>query len=443
MAALVVVQDLLTKTDGDLHARLEREAMRLAAWRDLRAAYVDDLLAEGKALTILHEGKRAKFKLKGLEDGHLVLQPNKSGLERIDLEALPTGELANQIGKKGAELAEPWVRLYGFVLAGNDKWTKLLKGDDPAVTSLRADGEADYEARLRLGRCVAELNALAALDDPATPAEAQSLLTRIDALRSGGDAPELMAERAEPLRNTAALAWGMLFEQEGLGSLMKGKVKELDGGRVQIEYGFDEEAELEDWVVIDRYMRGLRKQLPELEGDKHENKFWVKGGSLKSRGQTALRHALPFEAPMKVEYDVQINPPKDTKDSGGALFFHVGLCNDMNYRFAWASLMGSLEVWEDRDDRNLVLPEDGFGVRLGRAFTVKLEHDGETVRLSQGKSTIEAECGPTSGSVFLWGHTDLSVSLKRIKIEGRVTEEGLAALRDDWVEGQAGGFLGL
>ena len=231
--------------DAAFDERVKREKERVLAWCDLRDRYLGYLLEDGKKLTLERAGSKHKLTLSGIADGEITFAKNKGKIERLAVEAVDPNALAQQMGKKAAELAPaPWVRLYPYVLAENAKWKKLLKGETPAGEALLADANDDYPARLRTGRAAASLDALARTSVPASAEEADALLARIGELRSAlGELP-LVSTRAGALRAVAAEAHGVRFESQGVPSLLKGAYEDLGDGRVKIHYDFDEPEEL-------------------------------------------------------------------------------------------------------------------------------------------------------------------------------------------------------
>jgi hypothetical protein len=288
---------------------------------------------------------------------------------------------------------------------------------------------------LRAGRCIAALEALSGVPDPVGLAAADALLARIDALRAE-DLP-VVRERAGALRALAGIAQGARFDALGLGAALKGKVTDLGGGRVRLEYAFDAEAELADFVRDDGYLLEHRKRLLAVPDDV-QDEFRVKDGSLRCLGKAARRLALPFGAPLSVEYEVVLDAPKSGEPTG--FFFFVGVCDDGARRFAWCSNFGDLEDWSDPREVRQALAQTERAVELGRTYTMRLAHDGE--RLTSFRDTVEMasiECRRTSGAVFLWLQTGMPLGMRRFAVEGRVDAAALAKLRAAWVAAQLAG----
>jgi hypothetical protein len=431
-AGLARVSALRAGADDDLGPRLEREALRLAAWRDLRNAYLAGLAAAGGKLVLMDGDERVRVTVQKIAAGQLHLAKNKAGWETYPVDALPAGDLAQAMGKDADGLAPAWVRIYGYALAENDKWSKLLKDDGAESVALRADAEADFAPLLRAGRCIAALEALSGEPDPVGLAAADALLARVDALRAEG--LPVVRERAAALRTLAGIAHGARFDALGLGVALKGKVTELGGGRVRLEYAFDAEAELADFARDDGYLLELRKRLLAVPDDV-QDEFHVRDGSLRCLGKAARRLALPFSAPLSAEYEVSLDPPKSGEPTG--FFFFVGVCDNGARRFAWCSNFGDLEDWSDPRDVRQALAQNERAVELGRTYTMKLTHDGE--RLTSFRDTVEVaslECPRTSGAIFLWLQTAMPLNVRRFAIEGRVDAAGIAKLRAAWVAAQ-------
>lgn len=430
-SALGRVAGLRTVAEGDFAARLEREAARLEAWRALRDAYLAQLVSSGGKLVLPDGDKKARVGIERVEHGVLHLAPNKPGWKTLAVEELPPGDLAQQMDREADGLAPSWVRLYGYALAGNERWSKLLKDDAPEAVALRKDVNADFARLLNAGRCAQELAQLSAAPPPADVAQADLLLARIDALRKDGAELDFVAARKLPLRELAASAHRVRFDAAGLSGVLKGKVQDLGGGRIKVDYSFESAAEAEDFVPAGDYLRDLRGRLPPVQ-EGLRNAFWQEEGALHAEGQAGLRYVLPLAAPMSVEYDLSIQVPMESNNAPPFLF--VGMCDDGDQRFAWCSNFGDVEVFNHGQNVHTERQTSTF-VRLGRGTVEKLVHDGARVSLMRDKQEVASlDCPHRRGDVFLWAHSGLGISLRRLTLEGTVDEEGRAALRERWVE---------
>jgi hypothetical protein len=430
-AALERVAALRAAAQGYFAARQEREAARLEAWRALRDAYLAQLVSSGGKLVLPDGDKKARVGVERREGGVLHLAPNKPGWKTLAVEELPPGDLAQQMDRDADGLAPSWVRLYGYALAGTERWSKLLKDDAPEAAALRADANADFARLLNAGRCAEELARLSAAPAPADVAQADLLLARIDALRKEGAALDFVADRKLPLRALAASAHRVRFDAAGLSGALKGKVQDLGGGRIKVEYSFESPAEAEDFVPAGDYLRDHRGRLPPVQ-DGLRNAFWQEEGALHAEGLAGVRYVLPLAAPMSVEYDLSIEVPMEGDKAPPFLF--VGICDDGAERFAWSSNFGDVEVWNHGQTVHSERQTSTF-VRLGRGTVEKLVHDGARVSLMRDKQEVAAlDCPHRRGDVFLWAHSGLGISVRRLTLEGTVDDEGRAALRERWVE---------
>lgn len=435
--ALARVAGLLNDAEGSFAERLALERSRLEAWRALRDQYLEGLVESGKRLTLLDGEKKVRVVVKRIEERVLYLAKNKSGWEQVPVCEIPAGDLAQQMARAGDGTLPAWSRMYGFIVAENDKWEKLLKDDDPESAALRLDAEHDYPGRLRVGQCATMLNALAA-SPPTDSAMANDALEQIESLRALGAELEFVQARRAALRAQAATAYSLLFEESGPGSILKGEYTELGDGRARLHYGFDEEGELEDFIALSDHMKFHRKRFSSLE-EGFKNKFWIKGGALRGEGEAALRLRLEFAAPMTVEYDLVVDRPQ----SEGAIpfYFFLGIVDDGDYRFAWCSSMGDLEVWNTRSDVRQDLAGARDGIVLGQSYFLKITHDGEKVSTERDREELaNLECLSKEGSIFLWMHSGMRISVRRITIEGRLDPASVDALREAWVEEQLADF---
>jgi hypothetical protein len=221
------------------------------------------------------------------------------------------------------------------------------------------------------------------------------------------------------------------FGALGLADVLKGKLEDLGGGRIKLQYSFDSPDELQDFLPAGDYLSDHRERLPPLpDGLKHA--FWQEEGALRAEGRAALRHVLPFSAPMSIEYDLSVDIPK--QDTVGPPYLFLGLCDDGDAHFAWSSNFGDLEVWSEGKDVQSERQTSSF-LRIGRGTVESLVHDGARVSLVREKQPVASlACPHQRGDVFLWSHSGMQLYLRRLTLEGTLDEAGREALRDRWVE---------
>jgi hypothetical protein len=142
---------------------------------------------------------------------------------------------------------------------------------------------------------------------------------------------------------------------------------------------------------------------------------------------------------MTVEYDLVVERPRSEDPT--PFYFYLGIVDDGDYRFAWCSNMGDLEVWNTRGDIRQDHAGAKKGILLGQTYSLKITHDGEKVSIERDREEMASlECPSKEGSVFLWMHSGMRINVRRITIEGRLDPASVEALREAWVEEQLADF---
>ncbi len=415
-------------SEPKLRERIERERGRLAAWNELRTAYLEHLAATGGELRFQRDGKNVRAPVESFDGERVQLGRNRAKLDAVLAEELDPHALATRMGK--ADLDAPaWVRIYPYVLAGDAKWKRLLDDSDEDGAALKADAAGDYPDRLKVGAAVGELAELSEVEIPATPAAGNALVERIRGfLHEFGDLAVVEAKR-DDLRRLAIRALEVVFDVEGAPQLVKGKMEHVRGETVKLTYEFDDPEELEDFPEVD-YLQGRHEVFAPLQ-DPKPSECNVRGGKLIGVGRGCYRHVLGFEAPMSVRYSMSFGKP--ASDDMSIWFFMVAICDDGNESFAWAINRFDLEVVNDRVSE-AAFAEERDVMYQNSVYKMELRHDGETISMYyDGKLQQSLPCGARKrGGVFLFLHSDFPVSIHRMEIEGKLNEELLAEAREAW-----------
>jgi hypothetical protein len=417
--------------------RVDRERARVEQWIALRDAWLAAQAAGGGSLSWTEGDKRVKGKLLAVADGELRVDVRKRGEVTLALSALAAPGLARQM-KGAGDLAEPWVRYYPYVLAGDSKWKRLLKGDDAGTAALRADAADDYPERLREAGALGRLQALADRDEPRSPAEGREVLAAIDELRATAWDLEFVVARKPALRALAVAAYGMLFEEVGLDDVVRGKIEPLPGGRMRVSYDFSDPAQLDDFPERKDilFLRTMYKPLS-VDGVG----FRIVGGELTGRGKASRRWVLGMTAPMTVRYEMSLDPPSDETLDKSLWYVGVGFCDDGNEDFLMGVNYFNLRGYGGRENE-LGEIETNRTYPYGAYVAITIEHDGERVvmRRGDGTETSIKALGNTTGGGFLWLHTDSQIRLDNLVFEGVVDDAALSVVRNAWVTEQLGEF---
>ncbi len=428
-AALATVDELLAlELEPALRERVERERMRLASWNDLRSAWLARLATSGEALRFEHGGRTVRARVAEVADGVVRFagdgEPSELPLDELDALAL-----ARQMGKDGDELAARWVRMYPYVLSADPAWQRLLRGRGDEAVALERDGESDYPARFAQGEVLAALDDLARTEPPADAASAEALLASIDAFVAAHGAAEAARAKLPELRAFASVAWAAILDERGPGALLAGSLETLEDGRVRLAYEFESAGELDDFGPAED-LAVMSARFGPLGRD--EEGFRVAHGELVGVGRAGLRHVLEFAAPLRIRYDLTYGDfgPDDSYD----YFFVVGICDSGDGRWVRSINAVDLEIGDGRS-LNLVHGEKR-PPRFDRVeYEMELEHDGAEVwSLFAGGEMHRVPCPRlTSGGLTLYLHSQISIRLERLAIEGTITPASLERLRAEWI----------
>jgi len=148
-----------------------------------------------------------------------------------------------------------------------------------------------------------------------------------------------------------------------------------------------------------------------------------------------LRHLLPISAPIQVKYEYEFR----TSPSGkiGPVYLLVGFLDDG--KGSYAACMGAADLRfrdKDRGKEDRSSGNGRFMVQHKVPVAMVVVQDGEGILTS----TMNGEEGATlkgceleAGSLLLWFHTDLSIGLRSIEIEGGLSPEAWDELRAGWI----------
>lgn len=431
-AGLAEIDQLVAEDPGGgERERIARERARVAAWIELRDGFLEHVVADGELLQFEYRGRSSRTRIEAIEDGHLVLEPNRLGVSRIEIESMPPTALARQMSKYVSGRPDGWVRVYPYVIEGDSRWKRFLEDEDEEAASLRADAEEDYPELLRTAEAAELLAELVGLPDPESPAEAQEALGLIGRLRGElGDLP-LVGRRSAALRAHARAIAGVLFDLEKPWSALGGELEELGGGRVAIEWDFDDPEELQDFESR-AYLSSHMKKFGKLRTEE-EHGFRVEDGALRGIGLACLRSLVDLAAPMTVSYELSFHDVKGIELP--VWWLNVGLCDDGDGHFVWGLNADFLEVWEPEGQRQ-AYPEENQALYMDQSYRIELRHDGEKVEsFCDGAKRREIACGSRrAGAVFVWCCSDFPVRIDSLRIEGRTTPDSFQRLRRAWVE---------
>lgn len=414
-------------TTDEFGRRLALERERLKGWIALRDEFLGELSASQKALALELDGKRVTSAFTR-EGGELVLA---KGGKRVAVRALRPEALVAEIPKERLSGAREWLKVYPYCVTANPKW-KRLTTEGSAAAELKRDAQDFYPRMAALAPAVERLDRLAATPPPVDAAGARAVLSEVEGL---------LALRAEACVTARLAALGTLVEQllvqigaaMGVADLTRAKVTEPTPGTSCMAYDFADEAQGLDWLRDDEYLSELRQPLEAVASAAEETRFAPGPKGFSGNGAFGWRHALEFLAPLRVRYQVRWEPYEGKP--GKVFAFALGMMADADGRHLRVHELGFLYVDELDGPYVAVRPKGDATVQLGQTYALELVHDGRKVEVwVDGVLRAEASAERRlEGRVFLWGHSDLCISLPKLEIEGRVTPASLARAREHWV----------
>jgi hypothetical protein len=427
-------------SDDELGRRIAVECTRLAAWIELRDSFLAELASSGKPLAIELDGKKVStgFRREGDE---LVLA--RAPRARLSVRELAPEALLPAIPKERFAGAKEWLKIYPYCLAANPKW-KRLTTSEASSAELKRDAEEFYPRLAQLGPSVRALEHLAGLAPPTDRASAQAVLAEIQVLVALGREQACVRARIPRLKSLAGHLLALVSGAMELGELVHAEVGSAGDGTTRFAYDFTSAPQALDWRRDDAYLAGLRTALEPVTAEGAEGSgpdFPVGAAGFRANGEFCWQHVLEFEAPLRVRYKMRW----EASGKASKVFaFALGMLADEGERHVRVAELGFLYVDEQDGPYTAVRPTGNPSVKTGQVYALELAHDGQKAVASvDGVARAEAEAaGRKSGRVFLWGHSDLPISISALEIEGRLTPDSLAMLRAEWEHAELG-RLGL
>lgn len=408
--------------------RLALERERLQAWIALRDEFLAELAASQKPITLELDGKKVSSPFTR-EGDELVLA--RGARRRVAVRSLAPEELVAQVPKERFTGPREWLKIYPYCVTANPKW-KRLTTESTEAGELKRDAEAFYPRLVALWPAVVGLERLAATPPPADAAGARACLDALEGLL-GLRSEACVAARLAALAALAQLLLECMADSAGVAELTGAHATELAEGTVRLAYDFKDEAEGGDWIRDEEYLLDLHRSLEPLTKVDEATRFAPGPGGFSGNGAFGWRHALEFESPLRVRYQVRWEPFEE--QPGKAFAFAVGMLADETGRHVRAHELGFLYVDEVDSPYVAVRPKGDATVQLGKTYALELVHDGGRAEVwVEGVLRAEAPAEQRkAGRIFLWGHSDLRISVPTLEIEGRITPASLVAARTRWV----------
>lgn len=399
---------------------IQKDLERVKQFRKLREGYFAYLVKSGEKISGKYRGLEYLAAVQKVEDGWIYLGENAIGLSKIPVSALESFDVARQAGRPEEQGgAEPWARYWPYILVGEKKWEQLLKDDSPGAKSLREDAAKVYPDALKCATAAVLLNELAATPEPKSAKESEKFLATIrNLLASSGEIP-LVQRKIDALRKAAGNVILASYVPQDPAKLCHGVWTGGSSGKVSIVYDFAKPEEAKDFARVPNYLESFHTGLAATSKKEADSSWTVAGGELAGVGAACYRHFAFLEAPVTVRCDLVFRPASSKNPD--AFTFLVGACDDGNGSYTAILNFGDLQV-VDLQEGVLRTLADEKPAQSKRVQKLELRNDGTNVSTwLGGVKRFETPCGRrTSGSVFLWFHTDNPIAIQKLEIEGKL-----------------------
>jgi len=422
---------------GELGPHVASDLERLRLFQVLRAKHLAFLAETGGELRLEIKGREVAFIVQTIEPERVVFRNTAFGVGSVLLAEIDSVQIAKQISRELDSESGRWVRLYPYLLAGDERGPQFLKRDCkdmPAADALLADAESWYPGMIALANAAELFAALA--EDPAalTGERAEAALECIAKLVAEHGELEAVRGRMGQLRDLARHCLEQTYDAKDLIEQLAGRVENLKEGGHRLVYEFDEAKELEDFKTTPAYPEERLGVLPKLKAHATQGIFELKKSSLVAAGTQSWRHDLTFKGPITVRCRMQVEPT--TRGGTPTSFWMIGACDNGVQSYVALQELGTA-IAVDLATSHAEYADVGASRRLmtGTPYELELVYDGQTVRTKVGKQVIkEVPAGArSSGEVFFLVHSDAPIRFDRIEIE--VQPGGLSNL-GPWVRGK-------
>jgi hypothetical protein len=414
---------------GEWGPKIDREVVRCRKFGALRDKHLAQLAAAGGRYLFERDGKKINAKVKSYSEGKLYLEDNKAKIQYLHADDLDPYEIAKAMDKTLFEGADGWVRWYPFVLFGDAKALKALKGT-PEGEALLADAESWYPDALKTGEAVHAIQAVVGAGDPKDKAAAEACYASLQALVAAHGKTELVKSRAGQLKGLATKALELSFEPAKLAEITSAKVESLGKDRVRITYQFDKKEDAADFVADHGYFASWRKNLKDRQVAAAPEGT-VANGAFRVRGAACWRSLWTFGDSILIRYELALEELDG--DESRSPVFAVAACDDKLENFIWCQGFGSLYA---NDAKTKYVKSDslseGKDIQSGTIYTLDLEIGaGRAVTRDDG-STVKVIDGVPhrTGGVFLFVHSDVPVLFEKIVIEGK---PDVVKIKSTWI----------
>ena len=433
----------LESTDPALRKGLLEEQMRLMQAQDMRRKFIASLLESSQKLRLTRGEESVSVVLADVSDDTLHFKPSRTDIKQLPIGQLVPGDVVRSMGNRAGDYGPGWVAAYLALLDQDERWDRKFDREAEGAAELEQAIEEGLTERIQAAHLQAHLHTLASTAAPTAPFEAEALLvlcreaTEMD--RSSPLAAGLWDSAQPALAEVAGSCWAFLFDRAGAEGLVTVPIRPLDDGLIRMTYDFNEPSEIDDFAPAGDYLLERSQDLFRL--DSPASTLAVAGGEWRGRGHAAFRHPLVLQPPLRVRYELVYGRARPGKGLNSTIF--VGICDDGkgNYVGAWDLFdleaidipSGQIEMDYEKGERPL---------KPAKAYSVELRHDGTHAELwvdGKSKKKVAADAR-TSGALILVVHSEVTVAIRRLEIEGKLDPEAMGSARELWVAGQVRGM---
>lgn len=417
----------------EIAPRLDRALARTRALITVRDAWLAAVTAGGVKIKVPIDGKLKTVAVSAVADGKIKFQRGFGKITSWPVDGFDAELLAMNVGSKVGDYGETWTRGWAYLLAGNDKWAKYLKGDKSVLEQIKADAD-DVPGLLRQGHGLHAFAKLAANPMPTDVASAEAILADIEFVRQEAKGTDAYHEREENLKALTFRSLELRAEATDLGELLVADVQDLGGGRVRIEYDFQSADQLKDFVIQPLLMAD-RFPEDQTQVAAEDSSVTVEDGSLAFFGRIGILHQLQFEGPMIGEFEVTYS--EDIGDTAGPFpLMHMGVAAtaDGERRAAVMDFRGA-EAITDKG-RVYFYAKEPEPIEEGETYSCLITiDDQQTMEASVDGAPFDpfTEIGSTYGAAFFTAQTAQENYLERMAFEGTPRATSLMSLRAHWV----------
>jgi len=420
--AIATLADLAARSpQGDLGAHVAADLERTRAFQALRTKYLAGLAESGGELRLEIKGREITFVVQTIEPERVVFRNTAFGIGSVPLAELDSVQIAKQIGRDFNGDSGRWVRLYPYLLAGDERGPQFLKRDCkglPEADKLLADAEQWYPAMVSLADAAALFAEIGANPSALTADRAKEMLASIKELVAKHGTLDAVRGRMPQLRDLAKQCLAQTYDAKDLIEKLAGRVENLENGGVRLVYEFDSDKELKDFKTTPPYPAERIALLPPLKAYATQGVFELKKSALVAAGTQSWRHIMPFKGPITVRCRMQVEPT--AKGGAPTCFWMFGACDNGAESYLGLQELGTA-IAIDLPTSHAATAEVAASKRLqvGTPYELELVYDGQTLRTKVAKQVVkEVPSGPRSyGDVFFLVHSDSPIRFDRIEIE--------------------------